>query len=123
HPDKAAWSPDGAWLAWRWDDGGLVHLWAARVDGDQPLQVSRGETSVSTFEWGPDGRLAFAQGGDIWIAAPGDEPTQVTRGGGTDAMPCWSPSGQHLAFARDGALWVLDLATACVSVLPLPGKI
>jgi len=123
HPDPAAWSPDGAWLAWRWDDGGLVHLWAARVDGGRPLQVSRGETSVSSFQWGPDGRLAFAQGGDIWIAAPGDEPTQLTRGGGTDAMPTWSPSGQQLAFARDGTLWIHDLGTACVSVLPLPGKI
>jgi len=44
HPEAPRWSPDGKWLAWRWDDGGLVQLWVAEVDVGNLLQVSKGKS-------------------------------------------------------------------------------
>src|SRR5579883_342052 len=79
HPDPAVWSPDGRWLAWRWDDGGVVSLWAA-PDGGAPLRVSReaGEASVGGFSWSPDGRLAYAHARDLWLARPGEVPERLS---------------------------------------------
>ena len=81
HPDPPRWSPDGRWLAWRWDDGGQVSLWVSRSDGSGQKQVSQGEASVGAFDWSPDGRLAYSQDSDIWIAQPNsNQPSQITRG-------------------------------------------
>ena len=124
HPDPARWSPDGEWLAWRWDDGGLVQLWACRSDGSQMGQVSTGERSVGAFDWAPDGRLTYAQDGDIWIARPGtDECRPVTHGNDTDSSPRWSPIGNRLAFVRNGGLLVYDFDEQCLTSLPLPGRV
>ncbi len=124
HPDPARWSPDGAWIAWRWDDGGLVQLWVCRADGSQQARISTGDTSAGAFDWAPDGRLAYSQGGHIWIARPGAElPRALTRGQTADSSPRWSPAGNRLAFVRDGSLLVYDFGEHCLTSLSLPGRI
>lgn len=55
------------------------------------------------------GRLAYIQGGDLWMKSlPGGKPRLLTEGGKNWA-PRWSPSGRWLAFLKDGILWVLDV--------------
>jgi Tol biopolymer transport system component len=46
------------------------------------------------------GKLAYVQGGDIWVKAlPDGEPLRLTSDG-TSSEPRWSPSGQWLAFLK-----------------------
>ncbi|MGA7672377.1 MAG: hypothetical protein WBW04_18285, partial [Nitrolancea sp.] len=124
HPDPPRWSPDGRWLAWRWDDGGQVSLWVSRSDGSGQKQVSQGEASVGAFDWSPDGRLAFSQDTDIWIAQPnGNHPSQITRGQSNDSAPRWSPVGERLAFVRNGGLIIHDFDAKCLTTCELPGKV
>jgi TolB protein len=58
----------------------------------------------------PEGRLAFARGGNIWVRAGGQE-TQLTTDGAA-GQPRWARDGGALLFVRRGDsyadLWVMD---------------
>jgi Tol biopolymer transport system component len=92
------WSPDGAHIAFRRDDGNggrRIVVMAADGSDQQPL------TSAGFFDqdpaWSPDGsQLAFKsnRGGDgdsIWIvAATGGRPRELPRGDSSgDQAPAW----------------------------------
>ena len=55
------------------------------------------------------GKLAYVQGGDIWVKAlPDGEPQRLTTDG-RNSVPRWSPSGQWLAFRRgDYQVWLMS---------------
>ena len=54
------------------------------------------------------GKLAYVQGGDIWVKAlPDGEPRRLTTDG-RNRGPRWSPSGQWLAFRKgDYQVWLM----------------
>jgi Tol biopolymer transport system component len=55
------------------------------------------------------GKLAYVQGGDIWVKAlPDGEPQRLTTDG-RNQEPRWSPSGQWLAFRKgDQQVWLMS---------------
>ena len=53
------------------------------------------------------GKLAYVQGGDIWVKAlPDGEPQRLTTDG-RNSEPRWSPSGEWLAFRKDVQVWLM----------------
>jgi Tol biopolymer transport system component len=56
----------------------------------------------------PDlGRLAYIQGGDLWVKVlPAGEPQRLTTDG-QSLEPRWSASGEWLAFYRERQVWVM----------------
>ena len=54
------------------------------------------------------GKLAYVQGGDIWVKAlPEGEPLRLTSDG-SNSEPRWSLSGQWLTFRKgDDQVWVM----------------
>jgi len=57
-----AFSPDGAWLAYRAGRSGEQQLWrmsARGVPGAEAEQVTHGMAGVESWEWAPDGRGIF----------------------------------------------------------------
>ena len=53
------------------------------------------------------GKLAYVQGGDIWVKTlPDGEPQRVTTDG-RNSTPRWSPSGEWLAFHKDVQVWLI----------------
>ncbi|HET7623311.1 MAG TPA: LpqB family beta-propeller domain-containing protein, partial [Gemmatimonadaceae bacterium] len=72
-------------------------------------------TGVQDAAYGPDGRLALAIDGDIWVQrAPGDTTgwTRITSGDAWDREPAWSADGRSVVFAsnRDGASRIYRVA-------------
>jgi Tol biopolymer transport system component len=55
------------------------------------------------------GKLAYVQGGDIWVKAlPDDEPQRLTTDG-LNSTPRWSPSSEWLAFRKgDYQVWLMS---------------
>jgi gamma-glutamyltranspeptidase len=73
-----------------------------------PAAVDAPTAGVQDAAYAPDGRLALAIDGDIWVQrAPraGAGWTRVTSGEGWDREPAWSADARYLVFAsyRDGA--------------------
>ncbi len=56
---------------------------------------------------GPLGRLAYVQGGDIWVLPLPAGPHRRITFDGHNQEPHWAPSGQWLTFRRDDAVWVI----------------
>jgi len=80
-------------------------------------QTGASKPSFATPALSPDGKeVAFASGGDIWVApAGGGEAHLLVSGPAEESRPLYSPDGTRLAFqsTRTGAndIYVLTLAT------------
>ncbi len=62
----------------------------------------------------PDGRLAVARHGDLWVRAADGRWSQLTRGAVVDREPAWTARGDSIVFSsnRGGgfALWIVAAA-------------
>lgn len=101
-----AFSPDGSRLTvTRYEDPDRQDPTTARVvtiDRDGRELGTVGGPGASDADWSRDGRIAFVQAGNVWIARPGETARQLTTAGGS--APSWSPDGRRLAYQRDGAI-------------------
>jgi uncharacterized protein (TIGR01244 family) len=127
-----AWSPDGASIAYtvtdpkpgEWKDRDKkygefeitdadvrqTHLWVIDLASKKPRHLTKGDFSVGSFDWSPDGRsIAFdhrvngtpgASGtADISAVSVADGAIRaVVTLGGPDTHPLWSPDGKEIAF-------------------------
>ena len=96
-----AYVPGGIYPA---NDAALV--WMQSGGSPEPLPLLPG--SYSRPRWSRDGsRLAYTEGGDIWVYDTGLEAqARLTSPGTNNTSAVWSPDGMRLAFAstRDGTL-------------------
>ena len=105
HDRAAAWSPDGALVAYLSDASGEDEIWLVPQDGTEPArQLTTGHTGrLTDLLWSPDGekialtdylgRLTVVNVADGTETPVADDPW---RGIGDVA---WSPNGGHLAFS------------------------
>ncbi len=98
-------SPDGKWIAFESDRGGVHGVWVARADGTGARRVSA-DLFATMPAWSPDGtRLAFVVDGDgVWMLWLADgRTTRVIAEPDVDAF-AWAPGGRQIAFrsGRDG---------------------
>ncbi len=103
-PETAAWSPDGAKIAFA--RKGERGLFVMNADGSGLRLLS--DLRATDPVWSPDGsRIAFTAKGDtddaIYIVdADGVTTTWIARGG----WPSWSPDGSELVYTDRGVLMV-----------------
>jgi len=102
-----ALSPDGSRLAYVSSSSGELGIWTCRIDGSQPVRLSKGLWP----QWSPDGRqIAFMKApgsGDdkaphiYCVDADGGSPRRLTDGDVYEAYPSWSRDGQWVYFFSD----------------------
>jgi Tol biopolymer transport system component/DNA-binding winged helix-turn-helix (wHTH) protein len=131
---RIVFSLDHQWVAWTDDRG---HLWRARVDGSEKLQLTSDSIHVLNASWSTDDRtLAIMakypnRGWQVfWISQSGGKPASILpQNEQVIGDPTFSPDGKSLAFGglpilmggdtgNHPPIRVLDLSTKRVEDLP-----
>jgi dipeptidyl aminopeptidase/acylaminoacyl peptidase len=117
----AMFSPDGRSLLLTSDQDGWNHLYVIRLDGGEPLQITRGRFEVSFPAWAPNGETVFftsteagSEQRQIYsVPSAGGARKRLTTEPGVNTTAVLSPAADRLAFihsdpARLPDLWVLE---------------
>lgn len=115
-PSSPAWSPDGRYIAFTWNDGGLPQraLWVASQDGEYLRRLGPApdaSASVRDFAWLPDaGTILSLRGGELWSTTvdTGESTVLAAIGEGASDLTV-SPDGSRAAYLQDGNLWLFGL--------------
>jgi eukaryotic-like serine/threonine-protein kinase len=120
----AAWTPDGRWMYFTSDHGGVPHIWRQRYPDGQPEQVTSGPTEEEGIAMAPDGRsfvtAVAVQSASLWVHdAKGERQVSLE---GNSNNPKFTPDGKKLCYTvvrkapnefawyrNPGELWVADL--------------
>ena len=129
---RISYSRDGQWVAWPDLNG---HLWRARVNGTERIQLTPDSMQVFLAYWSPDGQslaLMAREPGKAWtlyrISADGGEPERLLTEDRNAGDPSWSADGKSLVFGRvtdlmgmesgPRNLQILNLATHQTQLVP-----
>jgi len=129
---RISYSRDAQWVAWPDLNG---HLWRARVNGTEKIQLTPDSLQVFLAYWSPDGHqlaMMAREPGQAWqiyrISADGGTPEQLLKEDRNAGDPSWSADGQSLVFGRvtdlmgkeNGPrnLQILNLATHQTTEIP-----
>jgi Tol biopolymer transport system component len=97
-------SHDGQWLAYDSDRGGNADIYKVRIDGGEPIQLTKDAGNDFAPSWSPDDReLAFHSSRTgvrriYVVGAEGNNERRVTNEGDHGYAPDWSPDGTRLVF-------------------------
>ncbi|UPW02100.1 prolyl oligopeptidase family serine peptidase [Halorussus gelatinilyticus] len=132
YPSAPEWSADGAFLATLVyeDDGNALRIVAP---GESAASSDAADSSdagisghVTGFAWAPETRptefVLTTDAGETYRGDAADRSLRlVARSPAGEAHHEWSPSGDRLAFYRDGAVCVRDADSGAERRLDLPG--
>jgi DNA-binding winged helix-turn-helix (wHTH) protein/Tol biopolymer transport system component len=96
----AAWTPDGKWMYFTSDHGGVPHIWRQRFPDGPPEQVTSGPTEEEGIAMAPDGHsfvtAVAIQSASLWVHdAKGER--QVSLEGNAN-NPKFTPDGNKLCY-------------------------
>jgi dipeptidyl-peptidase-4 len=131
-PSGFTWSPDGTRLIYIVASPDIktppvIRIRDVRSGSDGELFRARAQVRgsrsrpISEIVWSPQGnRIAFINGGDLWIAdANGGRPFRIA----SDADdPQWSPNGTRIAYVHANDVYAASLATRRASRLTFDGS-
>jgi serine/threonine protein kinase len=96
----AAWTPDGRWMYFTSDHGGVNHIWRQRFPDGQPEQVTSGPTEEEGIAMAPDGRslvtAVAVQNTSLWVHDAKGERQISLEGNGNN--PRFTPDGKKLCY-------------------------
>jgi dipeptidyl aminopeptidase/acylaminoacyl peptidase len=143
-PDNIRWSKKGRVLGFLWNSEGgrFLDLYTWHADRRQLVRVTRLETledplnrtqaekddrqkhylpppeGLADYDLSADGtRAVFSYRGDLWVARTdgSTSPFRLTRTRTAETAPQFSPDGRRIAYAREGQVFVQDIANGQLS--------
>lgn len=135
-PRTPTWSPDGARLAFTWNEEGTPFgdLYMVNAAGGAPTRLTRVphaplvanpgpawadqraaiaaelDQGVQAPLWTPDGqRIVFSYKGDLYVVAPGRDAVRLTSTPQAKRAAAFQPGTTRLAYLRDGDVWASTL--------------
>ena len=124
-----AWSPDGSRIGFIHDDGGRFSLRVVDVERGGIVEVSAGDDAVTEFGWGPEGELAYIQGGKLFLTLNRHPGAPVTPAAPlyapADAVTglAWAPAGRAIACVSGGRGWIIDLEGPSIRDIRAPARV
>jgi Tol biopolymer transport system component/DNA-binding winged helix-turn-helix (wHTH) protein len=129
---RVDYSRDGKWVVWT---DTSQHLWRARSDGTEKLQVTPDTLYPFLARWSPDGAhiaVMAREAGKAWqifiTSANGGDFTPLLHQTRNAADPSWSPDGKSIVFGgtndtmgKDNStrtLDIIDIATGALQEIP-----
>jgi serine/threonine protein kinase len=109
----ASFSPDGSYVAFQSEIGGVSQISIKNLAQGEPLQITEGNVPASRPRWSPNNdQIVFQRDGAIWsVPPPKGTPQKIVERG---ANPSWSWDGKRLVFERDDEIWFCDATGANV---------
>ena len=121
---SVAWSPDGRWMYFASEAGGLFHLWQQTFPDGTPKQMTSGPTEEEGIAVAPDGRSVITavtlQSVSVWVHDV--RGTRQVSLEGNAAEPKFTPDGRKLCYRillkapndfqfsrEEGPVWLADL--------------
>ncbi|HMC66963.1 MAG TPA: hypothetical protein VKI65_18645, partial [Gemmataceae bacterium] len=113
----AAWSPDGKWMYFSSQAGGVFHTWRQRFPDGHPEQITSGPTEEEGIAMAPDGRsfitsVGLKQSSVRVHDSSGDRQISLE---GYASQPKFTPDGKGLCYrirkgpTRPWELWIAQL--------------
>ena len=126
--DKPSFSPDGEWVVYVSEIGGMRNLFKVPAGGGEEVQLTFLDRSwADSPQFSPDGKsIAYisneAGNNDVWVMdADGENVQQLTTYGGSDESVTWMPDGQGLLWSSDRGddadIWHYDFVSQVKSQL------
>jgi len=129
---RVDYTRDGKWVCWTDSNS---HLWRARSDGTEILQITPDNFHAFLARWSPDGsRIAVMarESGKVWriyiTSANGGDFQPVLQETRNAADPSWSPDGKFIVFGRTNdqmgkdnssrTLDIVDVASGALQEIP-----
>jgi dipeptidyl aminopeptidase/acylaminoacyl peptidase len=123
-------SPNGKWVAFEQEGGGVHAVYVARRDRSGATRIS-GAHYAGLPAWSPDSaRLVFVEQEfrdptvwGVWVydLATGRSSHLTSASAGSMTRAAWFPDGGRICYGRDDRLIVLNVATRRESVFKVPG--
>jgi DNA-binding winged helix-turn-helix (wHTH) protein/dipeptidyl aminopeptidase/acylaminoacyl peptidase len=121
---RVDYTRDGKWVCWTDTSS---HLWRARSDGTEILQVTPDNFNAFLARWSPDGShiaVMAREAGKVWkiyiTSANGGDPQPVLQETRNAADPSWSPDGKSIVFGRTNDEMGEDNPARTLIVVHLP---
>ena len=124
-----AWSPDGSRIGFIHDDGGRFSLRVVDIEHGGIVAISQGDEAVTEFGWGPEGELAYVQGGKLFLmrdrrpGMPATPAAALYAPAEPVAGLAWAKAGRVIACVSGGRAWVIDLAGPSVRDIGAPARV
>ncbi|MEM6570688.1 MAG: prolyl oligopeptidase family serine peptidase [Planctomycetota bacterium] len=120
-PSSPAWSPDGARLAFLWNDAAMPEreIWLVEKDGSELRRLTsdaEGSGGIGRFAWMPDGEaLVHFRSGALWSTdLHGASVVLTPEARGASSLQV-SPDGRFVSFLKAGDLWLFEVATGALT--------